>query len=516
MGNYNETKTEVLTYLRARTPLIIVNSYERNRVERMLAEVVEETGLPISYYTDGRQMRRLDAGGGANGAAQDVDGDPLPFIISGLRKSRRETFALGDVKRIGDENMYTVELLTALYLAKESEGTIMIVTPDIVWQRIAQFGMITTLSYPDLDERIERIEGFLAPYRSSYYIDWEGQDIVKAATLLRGFTEIQIDNILSSSLIAYGGLYREKIYELTSQKSRHYGSVSTITQVSGLERVNVAGLENLKQWLEYKKRVFFASNSELAARNLVTPKGILLAGIPGCGKSYSARMIAKNWELPLFRFDIGLVYDKWVGESEKRMKDALAFIDNVAPCVLWIDEIEKALSVSDTGNDTGKRVLSQFLFWLQESTSRVFLVATANDISALPPELFRKGRFSEMFFLDLPHGDERREALSSYIAGSLLFDMDEDDIEKLVDITEGFSYADIESAVKESAEDALAFGQGYINFERIVAKIQGIVPISVSNPELVERSREWGNERAVPASEKRDAAENETTPGGFE
>lgn len=110
-------------------------------------------------------------------------------------------------------------------------------------------------------------------------------------------------------------------------------------------------------------------------------------------------MVAKEWELPLFRFDIGTVYDKWVGESEKKMKDALQFIDNVSPCVVWVDEIEKALSVSDSGNDTGKRVLGQFLFWLQESQSRVFLVATANDISALPFELFRKGRFSEIFSL---------------------------------------------------------------------------------------------------------------------
>ena len=237
-------------------------------------------------------------------------------------------------------------------------------------------------------------------------------------------------------------------------------------------------------------------------RDLTTPKGILLAGVPGCGKSLSAKMVAKEWKLPLFRFDIGTVYDKWVGESEKKMKEALQFIDNVSPCVVWVDEIEKALSVSDSGNDTGKRVLGQFLFWLQESKSRVFLVATANDISLLPFELFRKGRFSEIFFIDLPDASERQAVIAQYAKKSLHVDLSEAHMEELVSISEGFSYSDIEYAIKDVAQLALVDGQSAVTQEAIVSKFNEIVPISQNNPDMVEKVRKWGSERAVAASSK--------------
>ncbi|MDE6724363.1 MAG: AAA family ATPase, partial [Ruminiclostridium sp.] len=233
---------------------------------------------------------------------------------------------------------------------------------------------------------------------------------------------------------------------------------------------------------------------------LTAPKGILLAGVPGCGKSLSAKMAAKEWKLPLFRFDIGTIYDKWVGESEKKMKEALRFMDDVSPCVVWVDEIEKALSVSDSGNDTGKRVLGQFLFWLQESTSRVFLVATANDISSLPFELFRKGRFSEIFFIDLPDEEERRDVISQYAGKSLLMDLNDEEMGELVSISEGFSYSDIEYAIKDIAQLALTEGQQAITYEAVVKKFKEIVPISKNNPDMVERIRKWGLERAVAAS----------------
>jgi SpoVK/Ycf46/Vps4 family AAA+-type ATPase len=264
--------------------------------------------------------------------------------------------------------------------------------------------------------------------------------------------------------------------------------------------LEVSGLDKLKEWLLDKRKVFFASDEALRQRDLDTPKGILLAGIPGCGKSFSAKMIAKEWELPLFRFDLGTVYDKWVGESEKKMKEALEFIDNVSPCVVWVDEIEKALSVSDSGNDTGKRVLGQFLFWLQESNSRVFLVATANDISALPFELFRKGRFSEVFFIDLPNREERKAAIKQYTKKSLHIDLENQNMEQLIDLSEGFSYSDIEYAVKDIAQMALTNGQAVVTQDLLANKFKEIVPISQSNPDMVERVRKWGNERAVAAS----------------
>jgi SpoVK/Ycf46/Vps4 family AAA+-type ATPase len=182
------------------------------------------------------------------------------------------------------------------------------------------------------------------------------------------------------------------------------------------------------------------------------------------------------------------------------MKESLEFIDNVSPCIVWIDEIEKALSVSDSGNDTGKRVLGQFLFWLQESNSRVFLVATANDISALPFELFRKGRFSEVFFIDLPNRSERKDALSQYTRKSLHIDLRESDMKELIDLSAGFSYSDIEYAVKTIAQMALVSGQEIVTQDILVGKFKEIIPITQSNPDMVDQVREWGSKRAVSAS----------------
>ena len=495
MGNYRSAKAEIRDYICARTPLVIVDSPERERVERILKEISNELGISIGYYTDAKQVCSFNGG-----AVKDVDSDPLTFIISLFKKNRNSTFAFGDVKRIGDDNAYSRELLNILYLAKETNCTLILITADPVWPRLSQFGMLTTLDYPDMDERISQINSFISQFRGRYPIEWSPADVRMSATLLRGFSEIQIDNILSAELVSKKRLGREDLYSLTGQKSRLYQAVPSIQQVNVDRGLEVSGLEALKEWLDAKKSVFFAPDEDLRDRGLTTPKGILLAGVPGCGKSLSAKMIAKQWELPLFRFDIGTVYDKWVGESEKRMRDALRFIDNVSPCILWIDEIEKALSVSDSSNDTGKRVLGQFLFWLQESTSRVFLVATANDVSALPFELFRKGRFSEIFFIDLPNGSERRAAILQYAGRSLHINISEEELAALVGASEGFSYSDIEYAVKDVAQAALIGGQSVITAKLLRDTFDRVVPISKNNPDTVARIRKWGSERAVAAS----------------
>lgn len=497
MGNYVSTKAEIKDYICARTPLVIVDSPERERVERMLREIASELNIDIGYYTDSKQVCSLTGGG-----TKDIDSDPLQYIASVFRKHRSSTFAFGDVKRIGEDNIYSRELLNILYLAKETNCTLILITADTVWSRLARFGMLTTLDYPDTEERTSQIREFISVFGGRYPIEWDADDVRMAATMLRGFSEIQIENILSAELISKRRLSKEHIYELTDQKSRMYAAVSSIQMIRVSSELQVSGLEILKEWLNEKKKIFFASDEALHERDLTPPKGILLAGVPGCGKSLSAKMTAKEWELPLFRFDIGTVYDKWVGESEKKMKEALQFIDNVSPCVVWIDEIEKALSVSDAGNDTGKRVLGQFLFWLQESRSRVFLVATANDISLLPFELFRKGRFSEIFFIDLPDTAERKAVIAQYAGRSLHVDIPDAQMEELAALSEGFSYADIEYAVKNVAQQALVAGQSAVTYELIKRKFGEIVPISRSNPDMLEKVRKWGAERAVAASRK--------------
>lgn len=498
MGDYNSTKNEILTFLWARTPLIIIESSERERVETILREIACENTILIYYYTDAKQVCCLSG----DNKAVDAENDPLQFISMAFKKNRNVSFAYGDIKRISDDNFFSRDLLNVIYQAKETNGTLIIITADTVWSRLAQLGMVTKLDLPTVEERKSYIDAFLRKYNGLYEISWNDEDTQKAATLLSGFTEIQIENILSSTLTKNKALRREMLHALTDQKSRLYGSIPSIQLVKIDHIIEVSGLQGLKQWLDKKKKVFFATESQLRERDLEAPKGILLAGVPGCGKSYSARLIAQEWELPLYRFDIGTIYDKWVGESEKKMKEALQLIDNVSPCVLWIDEIEKAMSVSDSGNDTGKRVMGQFLFWLQESRSKVFLVATANDIAQLPMELFRKGRFSEVFFIDLPNTGERRNAIELYARKALHLSFEIHDLEALVQQTQGFSYADIEYAIKEVAQMVISEPKVAITAELVFDQLKSIVPIYKSNPELVTNIQQWGKERAIPASNK--------------
>lgn len=496
MSNYSQIKEEIKNYLIARVPLIVVDTSERERVERILRDLASELNTEISYYTDARQVERFGRAGGQ----LNVDNDPLRFVTDEFRKKRGTIFALGDARRLGEDCTHSRELMNVLYLAQASNSTLILITPDPVWQRLAQFGMMTRLELPDLEERMQQIRRFVDQYRGRFRVEWEAGDVEKAAALLRGFSEIQIENILSSTLVAHRGLGKSQVPQLTSQKSKLYASVPAVEEISIPRNLRVSGLENLKEWLAEKQRVFFASDEALLARGLETPRGILLVGIPGCGKSLSAKMAAQAWDLPLFRFDIGSVYDKWVGESEKKMREALRFLDNVAPCVVWVDEIEKGLSVSDGGNDTGRRVLGQFLFWLQESSSRVFLVATANDIGALPPELFRKGRFSQTFFVDLPNEAERSAALIQYCVQSLHWRPEGSELQTLVDATRGFSYADIEYSIKDLAQQALLYGDEVVSLSSLLEGLSSIVPFAGSNPDAVDKIRRWGRERAVPAS----------------
>ncbi|MFI3141604.1 MAG: AAA family ATPase [Clostridia bacterium] len=497
MSNYLQVEEEVKNYIVARTPLIVINSSERERVEAMLTSISTQLGIEMYCYTDTKQVSQLNHEFASINV--DAQNDPLTYISDVFRKKKKSTFVFADVKKISDDTLYTREIVNVLYLAKESDSTLILITTDNVFQRIMQFGMISKLDYPDLDEREVKVKEFIESYNYKFTIDWNDEDILKAATLLRGFSQIQIENILSNELIVSRGLFKKNIFKLTNQKSKLYANVSSIQQVYVPRDLCVSGLDNLKEWLDEKKRIFFASDADLDKYGLTSPKGILLAGVPGCGKSFSAKMVAQQWELPLFHFDIGSIYDKWMGESERKMKDALNFIDNVSPCTLWIDEIEKVLAVSQGSNDTSQRILGQFLFWLQESKNKVFLIATANDISKLPTELFRKGRFSEIFFVDLPNEDERKLAINQYSNKCLHIKFNEQQQDHLVQLSKGFSFSEIEYAIKEIAQLLFIYGQEYINMELIEQRFNTVIPIEKSNPEKVKKIREWGADKAVPA-----------------
>jgi SpoVK/Ycf46/Vps4 family AAA+-type ATPase len=220
--------------------------------------------------------------------------------------------------------------------------------------------------------------------------------------------------------------------------------------------------------------------------------------VPGCGKSLSAKAIAVEWQLPIYRLDLAAVLGQYVGQSEGRLREALETAERVSPCVLWIDEIEKGLG-GDDSSGVSRRLVGQFLFWLQESPAKCFVVATANDVRSLPPELLRKGRFDELFFVDLPTDSDREEIIRLYAKRYLKTALHGDQMARLVMASEGFAGSDIEAAVHEVAAAMLINERSELDPDFMLNTFVNTSPLSRTNPEQIEEIRAWGRERAVPA-----------------
>lgn len=254
----------------------------------------------------------------------------------------------------------------------------------------------------------------------------------------------------------------------------------------------VGGLENLKQWLGQRQAVF--SQHKDAAD---MPKGVMLVGVQGAGKSLAAKAVASLWQLPLLRLDFAALYNKFFGETERNLRQSLAQAELMSPCVLWIDEIEKGLATGDSDNGTSKRVLGTLLTWMAERKERVFMVATSNDISRLPPELMRKGRFDEIFFVDLPAADARRTIFTIHLNRRKVSAIDFD-LDMLVEASEGFSGAEIEQAVV-SAVFAARARELPLNDQLLLAQVHETRPLSVVMAEQVAALRGWADGRTVMA-----------------
>lgn len=308
----------------------------------------------------------------------------------------------------------------------------------------------------------------------------------------KGLTELEINNILQLAISEDGQLSSSKtklIFEQKSQMIKKAGILEMIQLGEGLD--DIGGLDNLKGWLLRKKRIF-ADLDGAQKFGVDMPKGVLIAGIPGCGKSLSAKATAKLFEVPLLRLDMGRLLGKYVGESEANMRKAISLAEAISPCVLWIDELEKAF-VGIGGDGSGAEVITRlfgsFLTWLQEKESPVFVVATANDISKLPPELLRKGRFDEVFYVALPGMEERRKIFSIHIAKRRKADLPkiEKEMGSILSKTDGYSGADIEGVVREAVEYAFANGKEHLEAADILRAIENTHSLSEIMKEPIQK-----------------------------
>ena len=258
---------------------------------------------------------------------------------------------------------------------------------------------------------------------------------------------------------------------------------------------HIAGFSKLKQWLEIRRKVFLG---EVKLPGGDIPKGMLLLGVQGCGKSMAAKAVAGSWELPLLHLDFGTLYNRFYGQTEENLRSALEVAEKMAPCVLWLDEVEKGMSAVSSSDDVSKRLLGTFLTWLAEKKQSVFVVATANDVSALPPELLRKGRFDEVFFVDLPNLDERRLILEIHLKRRKLSSKGVD-LERLAEQTEGFSGAELEQLIVSSVYQSYS-ETAPLSTELLTALVDKTQPLSVLMSEKIQALQHWAQGRAVKVS----------------
>src|SRR5690625_50714 len=343
----------------------------------------------------------------------------------------------------------------------------------------------------------------------------EEEMLIKAAL---GLTLQEAENAFALSMVTDGRLDINSVDHVLKEKQqiiKKNGLLEYIPQDPSM--ADVGGLENIKRWLQKRNHSWMDSASEYS---LPAPKGILLTGIPGCGKSLIAKAVSSLWRLPLLKLDMGKIFSGLVGSSEENMRKAIETAEAISPSILWIDEIEKGLGGTNTTGDSGTstRIFGTLLTWMQEKTNPVFVVATANDIQSLPPELLRKGRFDEIFFVDLPTTREREKIFEIHINKRLItekvkgqLEVDETLLRKLADLSEGFIGAEIEQAVITGLFEAYSNNRSLLPGD-IEKAIKQTVPLSVTQAERIRALRDWANVRAVTATLQDDREDYENDP----
>ena len=358
-----------------------------------------------------------------------------------------------------------------------------------------------------LEEMIEQNAGM------TVLLEEQGKrQLVKAAL---GLTLQEAENAFARAIVDKGRLDEDSLQIIFEEKNQVIKKTGILEFVkSDMNIKDVGGLENMKRWLEKRNNSWLDMAKEY---NLPAPKGMLITGVPGCGKSLTAKAASAMWKLPLLKLDMGRIFSGIVGSSEENMRRAIATAEAVSPSVLWVDEIEKGLGglSGGSGGDSGTttRVFGTFLTWMQEKKAPVFVLATANNIQGLPPELLRKGRFDEIFFVDLPTERERKEIFRVHLEKRLTSDylrkrltIDNALLEHLAEISEGFVGAEIEQAVITALYEAF-FNQRPLELTDLEYAIQNTVPLSVTQKEQIVALRNWANVRAVAATAKEDMKE---------
>ena len=487
---------ELETLIRARYPLIYVVSWEEERVEKDIQQIAKSRSKQLYTWTVSKGFARPD------GQRDSATRDPLAALEFIVTAQDQSIFLLKDFHAyIGDSGV-TRRLRDLVPLLKNNFKNIIILSPLLKLPPELE-KEISVLDYPlpsfsDLGTMLDEIIGSLEdrPELMTQLNSAQRETVLKAA---QGLTAMEAENVFAKSLVEKRCFDIDVILSEKEQIIRKSGILEYFPASEAFE--NVGGLENLKTWMLKRTSSFTDKARDFG---LPEPKGVLLIGVQGCGKSLTAKAIGSLWKLPLLRLDVGKIFAGFVGASEENMRKAIRVAESVAPCILWLDELEKGFSGTQssgsTDGGTTSRVFSTFLTWLQEKSVPVFVVATANQVEALPPELLRKGRFDEIFFIDLPSRKERGDILKIHLRKRKR-DPAQFDVDRIALDTPGFSGAEMEQLLIEALYNAFDKNQE-VNTEDIIQAAKTSVPLAMTMREKIAYMRDWSKTRARPASDE--------------
>ena len=493
---------ELAVLLRSRVPLIVIETHEEARALTLLAtlavKVARSGHTPMFQWTVTDGLRRLDLDLGTPDRTKD---EPLE-VLKHIRATHvAGVYVLVDFHPFLNDPKH-VRLIKDICLEySKAARTLVLLSHELQLPReLEAFSARFELAMPGREERRELIEGIAR--------EWVGANPGSRVKADRHALELLVENMSGLTTADTARLARKAIFDdgalsgadlpaLMQAKYQLLNRAGVLSYEHDTARfADVGGLENLKQWLRQRKPAFEAK-ALTNGRPLDPPKGVLLLGVQGCGKSLAARAAAGIFQVPLLRLDFAAIHSKWHGESERNLRETLKTAELMAPCVVWVDEIEKGVATGDGDSGVSRRALGTLLTWLAEKKANVFVVATANDISALPPELIRKGRLDEIFFVDLPREPIRAQILDIHARkrGAQLAPAD---IAQLAAASEGFSGAELEQAIVSALYGAHA-SQQPLTAAHVLDEIRNTRPLSTVMAERIAELRAWAAERTVPA-----------------
>jgi len=496
---------ELETLIRARYPILYIVSSEELRVQNLVMEIATKRQKKVFEWSCSTGIVPAGTSIQSQKHRNAPTKDPLAALDQVIEQVEPAMFIFKDFHPYLSKNNFAIvrKLKEIALHLKNSYKTIILISPVMEIPTELEKEM-TVLNFPlpsreDLSKLLDKIVDDLKQHKQiKIQLDNAGRDRLLQAAL--GLTLGEAENVFAKIVVKDGKLSGDDVNEVFSEKQqiiRKSGLLEYYATSEGF--ANVGGLSVLKDWLVKRGAAFTKEAREFG---LPAPRGILMLGVQGCGKSLCAKAVSTQWQLPLLRFDMGRMFGSLVGSSEENVRRAIAVAESIAPTILWVDEIDKAFSGSQssgtTDGGTTARVFGTFLTWLSEKKAPVFVVATANDVSQLPPELLRKGRLDEIFFVDLPDAAERAEIFGIHL-NKRGRDAGKFDLGALAEASNNFSGAEIEESINSALYDAF-YAKEHLNTAHILTALGQTVPLSKTMDEQINHLRSWADGRARNAS----------------